>query len=251
MNSSNVTAWICSLGLLLAASVQAEDAWIRFDPERPGYAATPPSTNGWQVIDQFGFAAPEPGSALALLEFGGPLGPGTLALVQDVVEETIFDYVEVVLHVGGTQTRLLLERVRVAELHIHADLQQGTPRADRVLSFEAITFIYEPEAEDVVGAYSEVDMATGGGTAGDYVPRDPEIDPVFGATLTRDPTAPNGLALSWESEPGVQYDVEFSDDLTDPESWEPLSVGQVFGGEGRRSTITVTEPRGFYRIRER
>ncbi len=250
MKFFNVLGWLCGLSLLVG-SVQAEYAWIRFDPERPGYAATPAFAEGWQVIDQFDFAAPEDGEEVAVLGFLGPVGPAAPALLQDVMDETVFDFVEVVLQTDAGQTRLLLERVRLAGQTIYADANSNGPREERLLAFEAITYIYEPEAEDVVGAYSEVDIATGSGGDGDYTPRDPDTDPIFGATLARDPALPGQFSLSWESEPGIQYDIEFSDDLTDPDSWAPISSGQVFGEEGRRSTLTVTEPRGFYRIRER
>lgn len=250
MNHLKALACLCCLGLL-AGTAQAEYAWVRFDPERPGYAATPEFSGGWQVVDQFGFTAPDPGEALALLELGGPLGPGAPALLQDVMAETVFDLVEVVLQAGAAQTRLVLERVRIADLTIHADMSEGGPRKEHTLAFEAITYIYEPASDDGVGAYSEVDIATGGGGAGAYTPRDPDTTPIFGATLARDPVQPDQVSLSWESEPGIQYEIEFTHDLTDPDGWIPVHAGQVFGGEGRRSSITITEPRGFYRVRER
>ena len=250
MKALNVWGWFCGLSLLVG-SVQAEDAWIRFNPERAGYAATPAFADGWQVIDQFDFAAPEPGESVAVLGFGGPVGPATPALLKDVMEETVFDSVEVVLRTDDGQTRLLLERVRVAGQNIYADANTNGPREKRLLAFEAITYIYEPEAHSVIGAYSEVDIATGSGGAGDYSPRDPDADPLFWATLVGDTAQPNTFVLSWESEPGIQYEIDFSTDLTDPESWIPVTATQYIGGEGRLSFITVTEPRGFFRVRER
>ncbi len=243
------------IGLCAVLTVGAaanENAWLRFDPERPGTAHDPAFTNGWHAIEQFEFSAPEAGEAVAELGFVSPIGPSTQHLMQDVANETLFDLVELVLHADTSQSRLLLERVMVVEQAVVWDGDAtASPRQHLTLSFAAITYLYESDDEAVTGTYSEVEIATGGGSAGDYHPRDPTVPPVFGATLSRDMAQPNVFQLSWESDPGVQYDVEFSDDLADPGSWSRIPSGQVFGDEGRMTTIHVTEPLGFYRVRER
>ena len=237
--------------LLTIAANADEYAWLRFDPERPGTAHDPAFTNGWHAIEQFEFSAPEVGEAVAVLGFIGPVGPASPQLIQDVIEETYFDSAELVLDTGAGQSRLILEGVMVAEQGVEWEGEAQGPRQHLSLAFAAITYIYEPDDETITGSYSEVDLATGAGSAGDYVPRDPMVPPIFGATLTRDSAQPGVFQLTWASEPGVQYDVEFSDDLTDPDRWTTIPGGQVFGGDGRLTTIHVTESRGFYRVRER
>ncbi len=237
--------------LLTTAANADEYAWLRFDPERLGTALDPAFTNGWHAIEQYEFSAPEVGEAVAVLGFIGPIGPSSPQLMQDVIDETYFDSAELVLDVSASQSRLVLEGVMVAEQAIEWEGEAQGPRQHLSLAFRTITYIYEPDDETITGSYSEVDLATGAGSAGEYVPRDPTVPPIFGATLSRDSMQPNAFQLTWESEPGVQYDVEYADDLTDPDSWTVVPGGQVLGGDGRLTTIPVTESRGFYRVRER
>ncbi len=250
MKNSGITLAIVSL-VMFAAFARGENAWIRFTPQRPGNAVTPGFTNGWQVIETLDYKAADTSALMGAVSIAGPMGPATHTLVQDVINETVFTSAEIVLHTHATQTRLLLERVQLAQHEIDWQEAGETPTARSLLLFEAITYIYEPAEEDITGTYSEVDLVTEVGSAGEYQPRTPDTIPVFGARLTRDPQSQEQFLLSWESEPGIQYEVEFTDDLADPHSWQTVSGNQFLTEEGRQAGLSILHPKGFYRIRER
>lgn len=245
-----VSLLVVFLGLTLAHADE-EHAWVRFTPERPGVASDAEFSDGWQAIEKLEFFALQSGDTLAGLRFQGAIGPSTPRWVEDALAEAVFSSAELVLRTDRGQARLLLERVRVAETYIHWDGGDEAPRQELLLTYAAITYIYEPAGGVGGGTYGEVDLATGVARAGDYRPRDPDVPPVFGATLTRDESLPNRFSLSWASQPGIQYIVERTADLTDPDGWRMVSAQQTLSADGRSLSIAVAEPRGFYRIRER
>lgn len=247
MNRFNIT--LCACAMLTAATVHAEQAWLRFSPARPGAAANP-DFSSWHVVEQFNFESPPSRSPDAMIAIAGPASSSTPQLLQDVIDESAFESVEIVFLNGNRQIRVLLENVLLAELNIDWDGEETSPSQDMRLVYSAITYIYGPRPDDDTGIYAEVDIATGGGRTGDYHPRDPDATPAFGATLRREHMQPGQFTLSWESEPGIQYLIEYTDDLMS-DDWIVVPGPQVFGDEGRETAVSVTEPRGFYRIRER
>lgn len=247
------------MGLLFAAGGEAfaESAWVRFDPARPGEALNPPDTNAWSVVQGFSLQPANANGQIARMGITKAYDKASPLLAGDIAAGTIFDRIELALAFSDSEStelnavaRLILESAQLVDYAVQGltgDVEK--PWEQWTLAFRAVTFMYSrPDEGD--GTYSEIDVETGAGSLGDYVPRDPEVAPVIDARLELDPMIAGQFILSWTSDPGVTYDVEFTRDLRN-EDFQPISVPVRLGGDGRVSEVLVTDPVGFYRIRER
>jgi hypothetical protein len=67
-------------------------------------------------------------------------------------------------------------------------------------------------------------------------------------TTTGQYSANQPLMLTWTSTPGAGYQVQFKNNLTDPQ-WQPLSgPATIVGNEGRIIDFSPNVPQRFYRI---
>lgn len=241
---------------LLTHQVCAERAWIRFDPARPGYDSTPSDEQGWSAIQGLSLLPGHTTNDVAHMQVLRHLDKATPLLLQDLSTGTHFRRIELALTGDpgtngspSTFTRIILESARLVDHTGQGAVgSSAEPREEWTIAFGAVTYIYErPDEEDAT--YSQTDLATGAGNAGAYTPRDSESPPTILTRLARDPADPSRFALTWNSEPGVGYVVEYTRDLLH-EPFQPIVVPMRITDDGRKGEIPVLDPTGFYRIRE-
>ncbi len=234
----------------------AERAWIRFDPARPGFANTPPDDNGWSALHELSLLPGQTTNAVAHIKVQRNLDKATPLLIQDLSTGTQFGRIELAFsgerNNDAAETNaihIILESARLVDHESRGSIGSSSEAIEEwTIAFEAVTYIYEPpDAEDAT--YSQTDLETGAGTAGTYTPRDPESPPTIVSRLARDPADPARFSLTWNSEPGVGYVVEYTRDLMH-EPFQPIIVPMRITDDGRKGEIPVLDPIGFYRIRE-
>ncbi|HUD45679.1 MAG TPA: hypothetical protein VMR33_02560 [Candidatus Baltobacteraceae bacterium] len=124
-----------------------------------------------------------------------------------------------------------------------------------VFSGDGQTFFFESWASDVAsGDFNEssdvfaLALAENGSANTTNATPSPEITGIAWDTATGQFSAGQPLTLSWSAEPGAGYQVEFTDNLTDPE-WQPLiGTGTIVGNQGQIIDLSPGANQRFYRI---
>ncbi len=227
-----------------AAVPGAEWAWIQFEGAPPG-GATDSAHAGWSAVEGFGsetvFAEKKEGSFQVVRAPDGSSPWLFLALTKGGVIPTA--RVDVASPFGPGNdvfVRLELREVRVVGKTMRFAGANRPPREVLSLSFQTIRYRYfHPSSEDGDGLFTEFDFVSGTGYLG-LIPGDRRL------TLTRLPHEPGKMRLSWLTEPGQTYEVEWSPDLV-----APFETMRTITAESESHTIDfrMTDRAGFFRVR--
>ncbi len=247
------------VALVLPGYALAESAWVRFDPDLPGDAAAE-VRSGWSVVEGFGLdsvlAQGQPGSFILTRPADRSTGPLSAALTDG----RTFPRVDIdIASVGkDSDDSPRAVRVRLEEVVL---LSQGlewrgpgeSPREMLELGFRSITYAYYLPEADAGGTFLHFDYETLEGEAGAFTDEDPidgrggdPVAPPFQVRLDRFDSAAGTMKLSWDSEEGTDYTIEWTPDLVAP--FEAIETIRAEDSE-TEFEIPVEGPTGFYRIR--
>ena len=245
------------LAFALAGSAAGEHAWVRFDPAIPGDASAE-GRSGWSVVESFSVdseLAEGQSGAFVILR---PVDSGSGAISELLSDGKPLPKVDIDIATRDPREEsLLFIRVRLEHVHILSQSLAWTgaetgPMESVELGFDSITYVYfTPMDDEADGVFARFSYDSGEGDSGtfsgeDPIGNDPSPRPVFRTTLDRIAGEDGALRLSWRSEAGQDYIVEWSPDLIAP--FEPIRTIRAEGSD-TAIEITVDGPSGFFRVR--
>lgn len=222
----------------------AEWAWIEFSGAPPG-SAPDPAHEGWSAVEGFGVdTVIGKGQAGSFQVVRAPDSNSPWLFLALVSGENIPKVrVDVAASADSRDevfVRLELEEVRVVDKTMAQAGMNHPPQEILSLAFTKIRYRYlYPSAEGGGGLFTEFDYNAGTGRFG-LIPGERRL------TLTRLTDEPGMMRLSWRTEPGQTYEIEWSPDLIMP--FEHLRTVTA-GGDWYEFDFSMTGRTGFYRVR--
>lgn len=227
-----------------AAVPGAEWAWIQFEGG-PAGGATDTAHVGWSAVEGFGsetvVAEKMEGSFQVVRAPDGSSPWLLLALTEGrVIPNARVDVASPSGLENGVFVRLELGEVRVVGKSVGFVGANRPPREVLSLAFQTIRYRYfYTSSGDRGGLFAEFDFVSRDGHSG-AIPGDRRL------TLTRVSREPGMMRLSWLTEPGQTYEIEWSPDLVTPfETMRTITAESGFHAFDFRMTGRA----GFFRVR--